>query len=114
MADRPFPFAAVEVAGRKLEKADSFELAAACLWLLVRLGGVGARTRRGAGGMRAVIEPEGWPARLPALVSRATTPADLAATVLHHLGIDPGAEYVDEFQHLRNRLSDGEPIRDLG
>jgi hypothetical protein len=35
---RPFPFAAVEVAGRKLEKADSLELAAASLWLLVRLG----------------------------------------------------------------------------
>jgi len=75
---RPFPFAAVEVAGRKLEKADSFELAAASLWLLTRLGGVGARSRRGAGGLRALSEPDGWPASLPPLVSGARTPAELA------------------------------------
>jgi hypothetical protein len=76
---RPFPFAPIEVAGRKLEMADSFELAAASLWLLLRLGGVGARVRRGAGGMRAIAEPEGWPSRLPSPVSTATTPAELAA-----------------------------------
>src|SRR5262249_54181476 len=49
------------------------------LWLLLRLGGVGARSRRCAGGMRALAEPAGWPASLPPLVSRATTPAELAA-----------------------------------
>jgi len=75
---RPFPFEAVEVAGRRVEMADSFELAAAALWLLLRLGGVGARARRGAGGIRAVTEPEGWPAGLPPLASLATTPAELA------------------------------------
>jgi hypothetical protein len=42
------------------------------------------------------------------------TPADLTATVLYHLGIDPGQKYTDEFQHLRYRLSDGKPVRDLG
>ena len=42
------------------------------------------------------------------------TPADLTATVLHHLGISFAQEYVDEFQHLRNRLSEGIPLRDLG
>jgi CRISPR-associated protein Cmr1 len=78
MTLRPLPFAAVEVAGRKLEKADCFELAAVALWLFVRLGGVGARSRRGGGGLRAIAEPEGWPARLPPLVSRATSPAELA------------------------------------
>ncbi len=76
---RPFPFAAVEVAGRKLEKADSLELAAASLWLLVRLGGVGARVRRCAGSMRALADPEGWPSSLPGLVSKAATPTELAA-----------------------------------
>ena len=35
-------------------------------------------------------------------------------TILHHLGIDHRLEYVDEFQRLRNRLSEGEPVRDLG
>jgi CRISPR-associated protein Cmr1 len=76
---RPFPFAPVEVAGRTLAMAENFELAAASLWLLVRLGGVGARMRRGAGGMRAVAEPAGWPEQLPSLVSTAATPAELAA-----------------------------------
>ncbi len=42
------------------------------------------------------------------------TPADLTATLLSHLGIDPGRVYVDEFQRLPNRLSPGSPIRDLG
>ncbi len=79
MHSRPFPFTAVEVAGRKLEIADSFELAAASLWLFLRLGAVGARARRGAGGLRAIGTPEGWPASLPALISSATTPAELGA-----------------------------------
>jgi CRISPR-associated protein Cmr1 len=78
MNSRPLPLAAVEVAGRKLETADRFEMAALALWLVLRLGGVGARTRRGAGGIRAVREPEGWPTGLPPLVSTAFTPADLA------------------------------------
>jgi hypothetical protein len=42
------------------------------------------------------------------------SPADLTATVLHHLGIDSTREYEDEFQGLRYRLSDGAPVRDLG
>jgi hypothetical protein len=45
---------------------------------------------------------------------RPVTPADLTATVLHHLGIDFAQVYVDEFQRLRHRLSDGSPVRDLG
>jgi hypothetical protein len=32
------------------------------------------------------------------------TPADLSATVLHHLGIDSAQHYLDEFQQLRHRL----------
>jgi hypothetical protein len=48
------------------------------------------------------------------VADRPVTPADLTATVLHHLGIDYRAEYRDEFQHLRNRLSDGQAVRDLG
>ena len=41
------------------------------------------------------------------------TPADLAATILKHLGINPATEYVDEFQKLRHKLSDGTPVRGL-
>jgi hypothetical protein len=42
------------------------------------------------------------------------SPADLTATVLHHLGINHTLTYEDEFQRLRNRLSEGTPLTDLG
>jgi hypothetical protein len=42
------------------------------------------------------------------------TPADLTATILHHLGIDHTRDYVDEMQGLRHRLSEGQPVTDLG
>ena len=42
------------------------------------------------------------------------TPADLTATILHHLGIDYTQRYVDEMQGLRHRLSEGKPVLDLG
>ena len=42
------------------------------------------------------------------------SPADLTATILHHLGIDFTREYVSETQRLQHRLSDGRPIRSLG
>ena len=79
LQNRPLPFPPLEVAGRTLDRGDRFELALASLWLLLRLGGVGARARRGAGGMRAVAAPEGWPDTLPPLVSAATTPGAWAA-----------------------------------
>jgi hypothetical protein len=40
------------------------------------------------------------------------SPADLTATILYHLGIEPTVCYEDEFQRLRNRLSDGRPVKD--
>jgi hypothetical protein len=42
------------------------------------------------------------------------TPADLTATVLHHLGIDFGQQYEDEFQRLSQALSEGRVVKDLG
>lgn len=48
------------------------------------------------------------------VASQPVTPADLTATILHHLGIDPTLEYEDAFQRTRQRLSEGEPVRDLG
>lgn len=70
--------AAVEVDGRSIGLEDGFELAAAALWLLLRLGGIGARGRRGGGRVQARQDPEGWPADLPPLPCRAQTPAELA------------------------------------
>ncbi len=75
---RRLDFAPVEIGGRRLELDDSFELAAASLWLLLRLGGVGARMRRGVGGIQARRDPRGWPASLPSLVCQAQTPSELA------------------------------------
>ena len=48
------------------------------------------------------------------MAERPVTPADLTATILYHLGIDFTQQYEDEFQRLRNRLSDGRPVKDLG
>lgn len=45
---------------------------------------------------------------------RPVSPADLSATILHHLGIDYTRQYWDEFQQMRQKLSPGRPILDLG
>lgn len=42
------------------------------------------------------------------------SPADLSATILQHLGIDPAGLWPDDFQNLPRRLSEGKAIRDLG
>ncbi len=47
------------------------------------------------------------------VADRPVSPADLTATVLDHLGIDYTQRYEDDFQRLRNRLSDGKPVRGL-
>ena len=41
------------------------------------------------------------------------TPADLTATILHHLGVDFRRQYWDEFQQVPRRLSEGTPILGL-
>lgn len=47
------------------------------------------------------------------VAEKPVTPADLSATILHHLGIDSKTEYWDRFQQLSRPLSIGTPIRDL-
>lgn len=42
------------------------------------------------------------------------SPADLAATVLQHLGIDLHHHYADGFQRIEQRICEGLPIPDLG
>jgi len=46
------------------------------------------------------------------VVDKPVTPADLTATILTHLGVDPQQEYPDEFQQLPRRLSEGHVITD--
>lgn len=42
------------------------------------------------------------------------SPADLTATILHHLGIDHTVQYEDGFQRNQQQLSEGVPVRELG
>ena len=42
------------------------------------------------------------------------SPADLSATILKHLGVDPRHEWFDRFQRVRRRLSEGTPVPNLG
>jgi uncharacterized protein (DUF1501 family) len=42
------------------------------------------------------------------------SPADLSATILHHLGIDATQEYWDHFQQIPRRLSEGRALKNLG
>jgi CRISPR-associated protein Cmr1 len=61
--------------------ADAFKKAHAALWLLTRLGGIGSRTRRGAGGI-AVQRIDGGDQLnqgLPPLQVRAGSPQDVVA-----------------------------------
>jgi hypothetical protein len=48
------------------------------------------------------------------VLEKPISPADLSATILWHLGVDPQQKYFDEFQNVEQRLSSGRPIRDLG
>jgi uncharacterized protein (DUF1501 family) len=41
-------------------------------------------------------------------------PADLSATILQHLGVDPRLTYHDAFQRVDRVLSEGTPVTDLG
>lgn len=63
--------------GQSEAEGIAFKRAAAALWLLLRLGGLGARSRRGAGSLRATNNPAGWPEGLPALSVLATSPTAL-------------------------------------
>jgi len=47
------------------------------------------------------------------IATRPVTPADLHATIYHHLGIDPQQTYYDRFQNVDRRLCEGRRVRDL-
>jgi CRISPR-associated protein Cmr1 len=46
---------------------QAYRQSCAALWLLVHLGGMGARSRRGAGNLRVVRIDDGWPDEFPPL-----------------------------------------------
>jgi len=45
--------------------------------------------------------------------TRPVTPADLHATIYHHLGIDTQQTYHDEFQNVERRICEGRRVRDI-
>ncbi len=86
LQSRPLGLAPVEVSGRLLDHDGCFQLAGASSWLLLRLGGAGARGFRMGGGLLPVSQPEHWPESLPPLVSQATSVAELARELAEGLG----------------------------
>lgn len=107
--------------------------------LVVAVGEFGRTPRIGLITQNGMTEPTGrdhWPHAFTALVAggpvrggqvygatsknggyvedKPTTPADLSATILNHLGIDPSLTYHDEFQQVERKLSTGKVINDLG
>ncbi len=76
---RPYELPAVDIDGQSVDVDRSFELAASALWLFLFLGGAGARARRGAGTLRVVEPPSGWPATVPSPVLMAQNPHELTA-----------------------------------
>jgi CRISPR-associated protein Cmr1 len=79
MQGRPLLRQPLSLDGRTLDEAAIFSLAAASLWLLLRLGTLGFRSRRGAGTLRVLAHPPAWPQDIPSPLVQATTPAELAA-----------------------------------
>lgn len=47
------------------------------------------------------------------VIDKPVSPADLSATILSHLGIDPSQTYHDEFQKLPRKLSEGKVVKGL-
>ena len=45
---------------------------------------------------------------------RPVSPADLSATILSHLGVNPNSTYWDAFQQMNRQLSEGQAINGLG
>ncbi len=71
---RPFALPSFAVKDLGLDEMLVWDLAAAALWLVTRLGGPGSRARRGANSLRFVTEPDEWPDTLPPACVRAATP----------------------------------------
>lgn len=103
--------------------------------LVVALGEFGRTPRVGVvtqNGMTAKTGRDHWPHAFTAIVAgggvrggqvygsttanggyvaeRPVSPADLSATILSHLGIDPSIEYEDHFLQVRQKLSEGRPV----
>lgn len=107
--------------------------------LVVAIGEFGRTPKIGAISQNAMTESSGrdhWPHAFTAVLAggpvrggqvygsttdnggyvkdKPVTPADLSATILDWLGIDPETEYDDQFLKIRQRLSEGRVVRDLG
>lgn len=79
LQSRPFTIEPIAIDGADLDAETRWNLGLASFWLMTRLGGLGLRMRRGAGNLRLLAEPDGWPAALPPALVRAAAPADYAA-----------------------------------
>ena len=126
--DRAFPTFIADLAARGLLDTT----------LVVALGEFGRTPRMGQFSQSANTQKTGrdhWPHAFTALlagggirggqvygatndnggyvIDKPVSPADLTATILSHLGIDPSQTYHDEFQKLPRKLSEGKVVKDL-
>lgn len=106
--------------------------------LVVAIGEFGRTPRIGAISQNAMTQSSGrdhWPHAFTAVLAggpvrggqvygsttdnggyvkdKPVTPADLAATILSWLGVDPETEYDDQFLKIRQKLSEGRILTDL-
>lgn len=98
---RPYSLPDAPVGSYTVSFGDTLGLSLGALWLALRLDGFGTRSRRGAGCLRCVATPDGWPASLPDPASRAGSPTELAGEL---------AEGIDRIR----RLPGWDPVASLG
>ena len=77
----PVVFPDLTIQDRCVDQELAWKLVAASFWLVVWMGGLSARVRRGAGALAFARRPENWPEDLPDPLIRSTTPQELAAEI---------------------------------
>ncbi len=78
---RPFPPPELIVDEQKLDVDLGWRLTLGTTWLLIWLGGVGARVRRGGGSLYAKALPAEWPRSLPSPLCESNDPVAYATEI---------------------------------
>ncbi len=71
---RPCPPTDLVVDEQPLDVDLGWRLTLGSIWLLLWMGGIGARVRRGGGSLQVTTSPTNWPSSLPSLLCESDTP----------------------------------------
>jgi CRISPR-associated protein Cmr1 len=74
---RPLVLPEIKIQDLQLDESLAWRLALGSLWLVVHMGGIGHRMRRGAGNLECIAAADGWPETLPPLSVQAKSPQEL-------------------------------------